>query len=105
MTEDVRPTPERHPVGRGRGMPTRRGFLASIAAGLTVVVPAIRVLLDGDTPAKADPAHNHCGWCNTYTTYVGHYCDNGRWVGVYKSFCKICGYVCSIWTDDEGPCN
>ncbi|GAA1886190.1 hypothetical protein GCM10009687_63420 [Asanoa iriomotensis] len=82
---------------------SRRRFLRYLMAGLAVAIPSSKVLWDTE-PAKADPPHNHCGFCYTYLRYTGHSCQHGRMIGYYDVYCSVCGYYCRTFTVDEGPC-
>jgi hypothetical protein len=92
----------------------RRTFLRSLAAGVAVGVPAIRVLASGtQASAKVIPNINPCS--KTYVKYIGHYCtwgggstcpagDAGECIGQYVIYSSITGAVCGRFTDNEGPC-
>jgi hypothetical protein len=83
------------------GQSSRRSFLRALAAGATVLVPALRSLVQ-PSPARADPPHNHCG--KVYIKFLYQKCVGSRMIGYYEARCSVCWYVCYTFTDDHGPC-
>jgi hypothetical protein len=91
----------------------RRTFLRSLAAGVAIAVPAVRVLASGpQASAKVIPHAAECS--STHEVYHGHTCtaggtgcpvgDAGSCIGHWSVVSNITGRVCSTFVDNEGPC-
>lgn len=84
-----------------RRHPSRRSFLQAVAAGVVVLVPALRSLIQ-PSAAQADPPHAHCA--KKYVKFLYQKCVGTRMIAYYETRCSVCWYVCSTFSDDNGPC-
>lgn len=80
---------------------SRRAFLKIRGRRLDVLVSALRSLVR-PTPAHGDPPHAHCA--KVYVKVLYQKCVGTRMIAYHERRCSVCWYICSTFTDDNGPC-